>query len=75
MYEECEYECGVSRLDGVANEEIRRGMGIDKRVTEEAEKTRLKWYGYVKKWTITDVPGKYYNQPHKKEQEDPQQIA
>ncbi len=58
--------CGVTRMDQVRNEEVRRRTGIVKELAERAEQGVLRWFGhvermeekhFVKKVTRSDVRG------------------
>lgn len=41
--------CGLTRMDRVSNEEIRRRMGVDKTIITYIEEKRLQWYGHVRR--------------------------
>lgn len=41
--------CGVSRLQHIRNEEIRRRMDMEETIIEEIEKKRLLWYGHMRR--------------------------
>ena len=40
---------GVSRMDGVGNEEVRRRAGIERELTSKADQRVLRWFGHVEK--------------------------
>ena len=40
---------GVSRMDRVRNEEVRRRAGIDRELASRADQRVLKWYGHVER--------------------------
>ena len=39
---------GVSRMDRVRNEEVRRRAGIGRELTSRADQRALRWFGHVK---------------------------
>ena len=41
--------CGVTRLDRVRNEEVRRRTGVVKGLAERAEQGLLRWFGHVER--------------------------
>ena len=40
---------GVSRLDGVRNEEVRRRAGIEREIACRADQRVLRWFGHVER--------------------------
>ena len=40
---------GVSRMDRVRNEEVRRRAGIERELTSRADQRVLKWFGHVER--------------------------
>ena len=40
---------GVSRMDRVRNEEVRRRAGIKKELASRADQRVLRWFGYVER--------------------------
>ena len=40
---------GVSRMDRVRNEEVRRRAGIERELTSRADHTVLRWFGHVER--------------------------
>ena len=38
---------GVSRMDRVRNEEVRRRAGIERELANRADQTVLRWFGHV----------------------------
>ena len=40
---------GVSRMDRVTNEEVRRRAGIDRELSSRADQRVLRWFGHVEK--------------------------
>ena len=40
---------GVSRLDRVRNEEVRRRAGIERELASRADQRVLRWFGYVER--------------------------
>ena len=47
---------GVSRLDRVNNEEVRRRAGIERELTSRADQRVLRWLGMWKEWMSTEWP-------------------
>lgn len=41
--------CGLTRMDRIPNDEIRRRMEVGETMVEAIERNRLKWYGHVKR--------------------------
>ena len=41
--------CGVTRMDRVRNEEVRRRTGVLQEMSERAEKRLLQWYGHMER--------------------------
>ena len=41
--------CGVSRLDRLRNEEIRRRMGVTKEMAERVDESVLRWFGHMER--------------------------
>ena len=40
---------GVSRMDGVRNEEVRRRAGIERELASRADQRVLRWFGHVER--------------------------
>ena len=40
---------GVSRMDRVGNEEVRRRAGIERELVSRADKRVLRWFGHVER--------------------------
>ena len=40
---------GVSRIDGVRNEEVRRRAGIERELASRADQRVLRWFGHVER--------------------------
>ena len=49
---------GVTRLDRIRNEDIRRELGIDK-ILELVERGQLRWYGLVKRMEDSRYPKQF----------------
>ena len=47
---------GVSRMDRVSNEEVRRRAGIESEVASRADQRVLRWFGHVERMMITVWP-------------------
>ena len=47
---------GVSRMDRVRNEEVRRRVGIERELASRADHRVSRWFGHVQKWTSTVWP-------------------
>ena len=47
---------GVSRMDRVRNEEVRRRAGIERELASRADPRILRWFGLWKEWMITIWP-------------------
>ena len=47
---------GVSRMDRVRNEEVRRGAGIEMELASRADRRVLRWFLHVERWMITVWP-------------------
>ena len=47
---------GVSRMDRVRNEEVRRRAGIESELVNRANHRVLRWFGHVKEWMSTVQP-------------------
>ena len=40
---------GVSRMDRISNEEVRRRAGIEKELANRADKREFRWFGHVER--------------------------
>ena len=47
---------GVSGIDRVRNEEVRRRVGIERELASRADQRVLRWLGMWKEWMITGWP-------------------
>ena len=47
---------GVSRMDRVRNEEVRRRAGIERELASRADQRVLRVFGHVKEWMSTVWP-------------------
>ena len=47
---------GVSRMDRVRNEEVRRRAGIARELANRADQRVFRWFGHVKRWISTVWP-------------------
>ena len=47
---------GVSRMDRVRNEEVRRRAGIERELASRADQRALRWFGPVKRMKSTVWP-------------------
>ena len=44
---------GVSRMDRVRNEEVRRKAGIERELASRADQRVFRWFGHVEEWMST----------------------
>lgn len=53
--------CGVSRLEHITNEEIRRRMEVDGTIIDTIENKRLLWYGHMQRMTNERWPKRVWD--------------
>ena len=49
---------GVSRMDRVRNEKVRRRAGIERELASRADQRVLRWFGHVEKMDVCRMPRK-----------------
>ena len=47
---------GVSRMDRVRNEVVRRRAVIERELASRVDQKLLRWFGHVEKWMSTVLP-------------------
>ena len=47
---------GVSQMDRIRNEEVRRRVGIERKLASRAYQRVLRWFGMWKEWMSTVWP-------------------
>ena len=53
--------CGVTRLDRITNEEIRRRVGVEVELSERVNRSVLRWFGHVERMSEERMARKVYN--------------